>query len=484
MKWIQIHKRDNVAVVLDNRGMAEKIPEGHKFALEEIEKGEKIFKYGAPIGIAVQKIKKGQWVHTHNVKTLLDEKTEYEYEGPLDAFKLPLRRSSSFLGYLRKDGRCAVRNEIWIISTVGCVNSVAQELAMNAQGYGQGKVDGVYAITHPYGCSQMGEDQENTRKALAALADHPNAGGVLVLGLGCENCNISVLRDYFSKNLMREKQRIRWMQCQDEKDELQSGAQLIKELIDYAAKDKRQRVEAEKLVIGLKCGGSDGFSGITANPLTGSFSDRLCQEGGTVLLTEVPEMFGAERRLMKRCRDRQTFDKTVALINNFKDYFRRYDQVIYENPSPGNKDGGITTLEDKSLGCIQKGGSTQVMDVLQYAEQVKEKGLNLLCAPGNDLVASTALALSGAHIILFTTGRGTPFGALVPTVKIASNHKIYEQKNNWFDFNAALLLDNKMRKNVEDEFYQYVLRIASGKQTKTEAKNYRDMAIFKQGVTL
>lgn len=484
MKWIKIQERDNVAVALEDLFVEEAIPKGHKFAVRDIKKGEAVIKYGCPIGTATEPIKKGTWVHIHNVRTRLDEQVEYEYSGIPKEPSLTQRSPSFFQGYLREDGRCAVRNEIWIIATVGCINSVAEEIAEKVRKYGQGKVDGIYAVTHPYGCSQMGEDQENTLKALAALADHPNAGGVLLLGLGCENCNFRVLKDYLPPSVLKNKKRVKWLQCQDAADEVEEGAELVRQLTDYAAGYKRQPVAADKLVVGLKCGGSDGLSGITANPLAGCFSDRLCSEGGSVLLTEVPEMFGAEKLLMERSKDRETFEKTVSLINDFKDYFQRHGQVVYENPSPGNKAGGITTLEDKSLGCVQKGGTSLVKGVLSYAETVKEPGLNLLAAPGNDLVAATALALSGAHIILFTTGRGTPFGGLVPTVKISSNHGLYEKKTGWLDYDAELLLDTEDRETIAGDFYNYVLDVASGKETKSEKRGYKDIAIFKQGVTL
>lgn len=482
MKWIKIHECDNVAVALEDLFLTEKIPQGHKFAVKDIDRGQQIIKYGAPIGVAVERINKGCWVHTHNVKTLLNGEVKYSYDGAPTAAGCHGQEHSFFQGYLRDDGRCAVRNEIWIIATVGCVNSVAERIAGETQAYGAGKVDGIHAITHPYGCSQMGEDQENTLKALAALSDHPNAGGVLLLGLGCENCNFEALSSYLPAGQSSE--RMRWMRCQDAENEIKEGLSLTRQLVDYAATFRREPIEVSKLIVGLKCGGSDGLSGITANPLVGMFSDLHCSEGGSVILTEVPEMFGAEKLLMQRCKDRRTFKKTVQLINSYKNYFRSHNQVIYENPSPGNKAGGITTLEDKSLGCVQKGGCSIVNDVLAYGDALKEPGLNLLSAPGNDLVAATALALSGAHIILFTTGRGTPFGGPVPTIKISSNHRLYEKKKNWIDYDAEAILEAPDKGKAVEEFYDFVIDVASGSKTKSEMQGYRDIAIFKQGVTL
>lgn len=390
---------------------------------------------------------------------------------------------ATFMGYKRADGQTGVRNEIWILPTVGCVNSVARAIEAEAKvrfSLDQG-VEDIIAFAHPYGCSQMGDDQENTRKVLADIIHHPNAAGVLVLGLGCENSNIPVLMDYVGAY---DTARVKFLQCQDFKDETEEALRLIGEIYETAASDRREVCDASELVIGMKCGGSDGLSGITANPAVGAFSDLLVAQGGTTILTEVPEMFGAETILMNRCRDAETFEKTVKLINDFKEYFIRHDQTIYENPSPGNKKGGISTLEDKSLGCTQKSGSAPVCGVLQYAERVKERGLNLLSAPGNDLVASTALAVSGAQIVLFTTGRGTPFATLVPTVKIASNSRLAGYKKGWIDFNAGELVETKTKAEVAQGLFEYVLRVASGEKVKSEAAGFHDIAIFKQGVTL
>lgn len=375
-----------------------------------------------------------------------------------------------------------IRNEVWIIPTVGCVNNIAQIIERKSQDLIKGSVEGIHAFAHPYGCSQLGDDHLNTQKALAGLINHPNAGAVLVLGLGCENNTIDGLKQVIGDY---DENRVKFVVCQEHEDEVAVALEVLAGLVDFAAGFTREEVPASELVIGLKCGGSDGFSGITANPLVGAISDKLISQGGTSMLTEVPEMFGAETLLMKRCVNEEVFNKTVSLINNFKTYFIKHDQVVYENPSPGNKKGGISTLEDKSLGCTQKGGSAPVVDVLTYGEPVQAKGLNLLQAPGNDLVASTALSVSGAHMVLFTTGRGTPFGAPVPTVKISSNNDLYAKKKNWIDFNAGQLLLGKTMDEVSTEFYNYLLDLASGKiQAKNEEQGIRDLAIFKDGVTL
>ncbi len=488
----QIHKDDNVAVAISaitagsmimTDGLtitaAEDIPAGHKMALTDIPAGAPIIKYGYPIGNATTGITAGSWVHTHNIKTGLGDLVDYTYT-PQES-DLKETEKAQFLGFERKDGKVGVRNEVWIIPTVGCVNNVAGKIAASAQAFVTGSVEEVIAYPHPYGCSQMGEDQESTRQILADLVNHPNAGGVLVLGLGCENSNIKELKKYIGEY---DPQRVKFLVCQETEDEITDGVQLVKELIDYAGGFTRKPVDAGRLVIGLKCGGSDGFSGITANPLVGGFSDRLISKGGTTILTEVPEMFGAETILMNRCEDRKLFEKTVSLINNFKNYFKSHNQTIYENPSPGNKEGGISTLEDKSLGCTQKSGSARIKGVLEYGQVVETPGLNLLSAPGNDLVAATALAASGAHIVLFTTGRGTPFASPVPTVKIASNSNLAEKKKNWIDFNAGALLEGRENDEMVQDLFDYVLQVASGKKVCSEAAGYHDMAIFKKGVTL
>ncbi len=489
---IKIHKEDNVAVALEEIKQGESfvidgeeiaavtdILAGHKVALCEMDAGTTVVKYGSPIGNATKAIQKGEWIHTHNIQTGLGNLLTYTYEpGKVLSEQRP---EAYFMGYVRKDGKVGVRNEIWIVPTVGCVNNVATALAQKAQQLQRGTIDAVAAFPHPYGCSQMGDDQECTRRILADLINHPNAGGVLVLGLGCENSNIDELKPYLGDY---DKDRVKFLVCQDSEDEMTDGLKLLDELIVYAGKETRTKVSTQKLIVGLKCGGSDGFSGITANPLVGNFSDSLIAAGGTTILTEVPEMFGAETLLMNRCADEALFEKTVALINDFKNYFKQHGQTIYENPSPGNKKGGISTLEDKSLGCTQKSGCAPVKGVLSYGETVKGAGLHLLSAPGNDLVAATALAAAGAQIVLFTTGRGTPFASPVPTVKIASNCALAKKKGSWIDFNAGVLVEGISMDTVAKEFFAYVLAVASGKKVRSEEAGFHDMAIFKQGVTL
>ena len=489
---IKIHKDDNVAVALEEIKKGDifdvdgekitaicDIPAGHKAALADREEGMPVIKYGCPIGYAAGKIKKGEWVHTHNIKTGLGELLTYSYE-PAAVEQAALEKSY-FEGFERENGKTGVRNEIWIIPTVGCVNNIAAALAQKAAALVKGSVDGVAAFPHPYGCSQMGEDQENTRRILANLVNHPNAGGVLVLGLGCENSNVEEIKKYIGAY---NEKRVKFLVCQESADEMKDGLQIISELIDYASGQTRTKISAEKLIVGLKCGGSDGFSGITANPLVGRFSDILTGKGGTTILTEVPEMFGAETLLMDRCETEELFRKTVGMVNDFKNYFKSHNQTIYENPSPGNKKGGISTLEDKSLGCTQKSGKAPVKGVLDYGGVVETPGLNLLSAPGNDLVAATALAAAGAHMVLFTTGRGTPFASPVPTVKIASNSALAGKKGRWIDFNAGVLAEGADMDKTADEFFSFVLEVASGQKVKSEEAGFHDMAIFKQGVTL
>jgi len=491
-KMVQITSRDMVAVALQPLKAGETVsfgakeitlkddlPMGHKAAMRDIRKGEAVIKYGYPIGEATEDIPEGGHVHTHNLHTLLSGEKEYEWH---PAYPQQERdKAASFMGYPRKNGRPGIRNELWILPTVGCVNDVAKVLAREAQSLTGGSVEGVYAFPHPYGCSQLGDDQDNTRKALAALATHPNAGGVLLLGLGCENSGIEQIKPFMENY---DQSRVRFLVCQDCEDEQEAGMKLLEELTARMQQDERVPCGADQLVVGLKCGGSDGLSGITANPTIGVFSDRLTAMGGTTILTEVPEMFGAETILMDRCETEELFRKTVSLINDFKAYFESYHMPVYENPSPGNKAGGITTLEDKALGCTQKSGSSAVKGVLAYGEKTVTPGLNLLSAPGNDLVASTALAAAGAQLVLFSTGRGTPFGCPVPTVKIASNTPLAQKKKNWIDFDAGRLLDGMTLDELGEELLEQVLRIASGEKTRGEEHGFHDLAIFKQGVTL
>ena len=491
--FIKINDNDNVIVALNTIPAGTEItlesgvtvtsnmeiPAGHKMAISDIAEGTEVIKYGYRIGFAKEAVNVGDWIHVHNLKTGLGDLLEYTYEPtPVEETKT---ENVTFMGFNRPNGKVGVRNEIWVIPTVGCVNNVATAIAKQANAYVRGSVDEVIAYPHPYGCSQMGDDQENSRKILADLINHPNAGGVLVLGLGCENSSIDVLKTYIGDY---DEKRVKFVVSQECEDEIETAIEAIKELIGYAATFEREPISVSKLVIGMKCGGSDGLSGITANPLVGRFSDILISKGGTTILTEVPEMFGAETILMNRCANEELFNKTVNLINDFKNYFKSHNQTIYENPSPGNKKGGISTLEDKSLGCTQKSGSTLVKGVLEYAETVKTPGLNLLSAPGNDLVASTALAAAGAHIVLFTTGRGTPFACPVPTMKISTNSALAAKKSNWIDFNAGVLVEDRPMKEVEKEFFDYVVAVASGEKVCSEKAGFHDFAIFKQGVTL
>lgn len=493
MKCVKIHPDDSVAVALrplhagetvtvtDNPiTLLDDIPAGHKFALQNICAGDNIIKYAYPIGHATCEIRKGKHIHTHNVKSNLTGIMDYEYT---PSFKeLEKQKPLTFRGYRRADGKVGIRNEVWIIPTVGCVNSIVREIEAGAQRFKTQNIDGIYAYNHPYGCSQLGDDMDKTLQYLSGLIQHPNAAAVCVVGLGCENGNIDELKKALGEY---DENRVKFLVAQEEQDEIAKGIQMVESLAEYANTFKREVCSVSELVIGLKCGGSDGFSGITANPLLGSLSDTVIGMGGSAILTEVPEMFGAETILMNRCRTEREFHKTVALINDFKKYFMRYGEKVDENPSPGNKAGGITTLEDKALGCTQKCGTAPVEDVLSYGEAVRVKGLSLLQAPGNDLVAANALAVAGAQLILFTTGRGTPFGCPVPTAKIASNSALAEKKSGWIDFNAGTLLEGKSLPELTEEFLDYVLKLASGDITaKAEGLDKHELAIFKDGVTL
>jgi len=493
--FLQINKGDNVVVCLRPINAGEEIkignhavqalrntPAGHKILLCDTPKDKPIIKYGYPIGRAKENLKAGEWVNENNLQTNLSGTLKYEYHPAIKPLSIE-QEDKSFKGFMRKNGEVGIRNEIWIVPTVGCVNGIADRLARQLEQETQLKgIDAIHAWHHNYGCSQLGDDHENTRKVLRDICLHPNAGAVLVLSLGCENNQpedfMKMLGDY-------DRERIQLLVTQRvEGDEIEECMKILRKLYKTAAQDKREEVPVSKLRIGLKCGGSDGFSGITANPLVGKFSDWLIAQGGTTILTEVPEMFGAETILMNRCQTADLFQKTVHLINNFKEYFLSHGEPVGENPSPGNKVGGISTLEDKALGCTQKCGHAPVSGVLEYAERLKTNGLNLLSAPGNDLVASTALAASGCQMVLFTTGRGTPFGTFVPTMKISTNSQLFKSKQNWIDFNAGKLVEGVDMLTLRNDFIDKVIATANGEKVKNEMNGYREIAIFKNGVTL
>ena len=477
-----MHRGEIIEVDHQQITLLEDVPVGHKVLIRDTKKSEDIIKYGYPIGHACQDLKAGQWVNEHNLATNLSGKLTYEYH-PATLNTKPLPDHRTFNGYIRKNGEVGIRNEIWIVPTVGCVNGVAEKLACQLEKETQLEdIDAVYAWHHNYGCSQLGDDHENTRKILRDIVLHPNAGAVLIVSLGCENNQpdafMELLGDY-------NQERIKLLVTQQvEGDEIEAGMDILRELYQKAKNDKRQPCSINELRVGLKCGGSDGLSGITANPLVGCFSDYLVGQGGTSVLTEVPEMFGAETILMNRCENQELFQQTVNLINDFKDYYLSHGEPVGENPSPGNKAGGISTLEEKALGCTQKCGSMPVSGVLGYGERLKTKGLNLLSAPGNDLVASTALAAAGCQLVLFTTGRGTPFGTFIPTMKISTNSELYQKKSRWIDFNAGALLEGTSMDALLNAFIDKIIAIANGERTHNEENDYREIAIFKNGVTL
>ena len=492
---LKINPADNVVVAIQPQSagavitvdgkkitVLEDVPAGHKIAIKDLAEGENVIKYGFPIGHAKEAKAAGSWMNENNIKTNLAGLLSYEYHPKDVQLDIP-DEERTFLGYRRKDGQVGIRNEVWIIPTVGCVNGIILKLCERLRNETKcAGVDGIYCFPHNYGCSQLGGDHENTKKILRDMVHHPNAGAILVVGLGCENNQPDVFEQFCGDY---DKERVRFLVTQKvHGDEVEVGMEILRDLYELAKKDKRVAVPMSELRVGLKCGGSDGFSGITANPLLGMFSDWLVAQGGTTVLTEVPEMFGAETILMDRCANKELFDQTVSLINDFKDYFLSHGEPVGENPSPGNKAGGISTLEDKALGCTQKCGKSLVRGVLPYGERLQVKGLNLLSAPGNDLVASTALASSGCHLVLFTTGRGTPFGTYVPTMKISTNSTLYNNKPNWIDFNAGVIADGEDMRTTCKRFTDFIIDVASGRQTNNELNGYHEIAIFKTGVTL
>ena len=492
--YIKINPADNVAVALHPlpKGMValgvtllQDVPQGHKFTLVDLAEGDNVIKYGYPIGHVTKGAPAGSWIDHSCIKTNLSGLLEYKYEpvAEVSAAAGGIPAAATFRGYRRGDGQVGIRNQIWVIPTVGCVNGICEQIVsrFKTEQTTTGSVDAIVTFPHNYGCSQLGGDHENTRRVLADMVHHPNAGGVLVVSLGCENNQLDAFRELVGPV---DEKRVKMFACQKVEDEIEYGVQCLREIFEACKDDVREEIPVSELRVGLKCGGSDGLSGITANPLLGVFSDWLVAQGGTTVLTEVPEMFGAETILMNRCQDESTFDQTVHLINDFKDYFMKQGMPVYENPSPGNKAGGISTLEEKSLGCTQKCGSSTVRGVLKYADRLQKKGLNLLSAPGNDLVASTALGASGCQMVLFTTGRGTPFGSFVPTMKISTNSQIAALKPGWIDFNAGVLVEETSMEQLAAEFRDYVLAVASGEPVNNEKHGIREIAIFKTGVTL
>ena len=466
MSNVIINEKDNIGVCLDGN---DKIPAGHKYALKDIAKGEYVIKYGEIIGRASQDIQEGEWVHTHNVKSHLDESVAYSYDFHAN---VPAKSKYTFKGFKREMGRAGIRNEIYIIPTVGCVNNACMRLAKDAQKYVEGSIDGIFALTHQFGCSQLGDDNENIKKLLCAIALNPNASFVLFVGLGCENNGMDGIKEYLAPY---NRNNIAYFNCQDVEDEHEYGMAILKEFAQKAKDFKREDVDLSELCIGLKCGGSDGYSGLTANPLVGRITDKLVGAGGSAILTEVPEMFGAEQILMNKCKSQEVFERYEKMIVDFKAYYTKQGFPVYENPSPGNKKGGITTLEEKSLGCIEKAGTSAIVDVLDYGELVKEQGVSALNAPGNDLIAATALAASGCQIVLFTTGRGTPFSTFVPTMKIGTNNNISAKKSNWIDFNAY---------SMDDEgLFNLLLQTVNG-EYQCKSEDVREIAFYKTGVTL
>ena len=498
IKFIKINNKDNVGVALSDLeaheenivvdglviDLKEPVKQGHKFALNDIEQNENIIKYGLPIGHATRLIKAGEHIHSHNLKTNLSDINDYQYQPTLSKNELLHEIADKEVQiYRRNNGEVGIRNELWIIPTVTCINGIAEQIVKQFcdELNNQLDIDGITVLEHPYGCSQLGQDHQNTKTILQNLVKHPNAGAVLVIGLGCENNQVSEFKADLGEY---DESRVRFLIAQQETDEVEAALVHLRELYAIMKQDKRQVGRLSELKFGLECGGSDGFSGITANPMLGLFSDYVIAHGGTSVLTEVPEMFGAENILMSHCVDESTFDKTVDMINDFKQYFISNNQPIYENPSPGNKAGGITTLEEKSLGCTQKAGGSEVIDVLKYGQMLTKHGLNLLSAPGNDAVATGALSAAGCHMVLFTTGRGTPYGGIVPTVKIATNTQLADKKANWIDFNAGKLIQGVSMQSLLLEFIEHIALIASGEKTRNEINNFRNLAILKSGVTL
>ena len=490
-QFLIIHKDDNVMIalmdlkkgqIINQIELKDDVLKGHKIALKDIAFEEDIIKYGFPIGHATKSILKGEHVHVHNLSTNLSDALEYTYEPQFENYEVKHKNRDVYV-YRRANGEVGIRNELWIVPTVGCIVGQTKQLAdlFMREVNPSPEFDGIHLFGHQFGCSQMGDDHENTKETLQNISKHPNAGAVLILGLGCENNQVKAFRESYGEY---DPNRVKFLVMQEVEDELEAGLEVLKSLYEAMKDDKRVKTDIQELRIGLKCGGSDGLSGITANPLLGKLSDYITHHGGTTVLTEVPEMFGAEKILMRRAKNEAVFNKTVHLINDFKAYYKSNNQVIYDNPSPGNKNGGISTLEDKSLGCTQKAGLSIVCDVLNQTDRLKNKGLNLISAPGNDLVSVTTLGMSGCQLVLFSTGRGTPFGGFIPTIKVSTNSEIYKKKPNWIDFNAGSLTEGLDMNTVLEQFIDFIVEVVNGKKTRNEINHFREIGIFKTGVIL
>lgn len=492
---IRLHPTDNVAIALApltagstitvdalNVTLLQDVDKGHKVALQQIDTCADVIKYGAPIGHATSPIRIGEWVHTEQIKTNLSDELDYRYQPVANSVAPMADDSPEVMIYRRDNGQVGIRNELWVIPSVGCVNGMAAQMVKQfLQRHPELDIDGVHVFPHQFGCSQLGDDLQQTKQLLQNMIEHPNAGGVLVVGLGCENNQVSAIKLGVEQ---RSDDRVKYLITQQVEDEVEAGLEQLEALYQVMRHDKRVPGKLSEIHFGLECGGSDGLSGITANPMLGQLSDYLIARGGTTVLTEVPEMFGAETILMSRCKDEATFDQLVEMVNGFKRYYKKHDQPVYENPSPGNKKGGITTLEDKSLGCTQKAGQSSVEAILNYGERLKNPGLHLLNAPGNDAIATSALAASGCQMVLFTTGRGTPYGGFVPTLKIATNSELANKKKHWIDFDAGRLISDVSMPELLDEFITLLVKSCSGELVKNELNDIREIAIWKQGVTL
>jgi len=488
---VRLSPEDNVVIAIDavaqgvqaaGQTAHERIPRGHKMAVEPIGEGAPVRKFGQIIGFASRGIRPGDWVHEHNV-TLHDFARDYRFaEDAKNDEVLPPELAATFEGYVRPGGRTGTRNYIGVLTSVNCSASVAKFIAeeVNRSGLLEDypQIDGAVAFVHGTGCglAAYGEGFDVLRRTQWGYATHPNLGAALMVGLGCEVFQIDRMKEEYGLVEGDHFQTLTIQATGGTKKTVAQGLARIKEMLPVAARAKRETRPASEMVLALQCGGSDGYSGITANPALGAAADELVRHGGTAILSETPEIYGAEHLLTRRAVNRSVGEKLVERIKWWEEYTARNGGEMNNNPSPGNKAGGLTTILEKSLGAAAKGGSTSLRAVYEYAEPVKDRGFVYMDTPGYDPVAATGQVAGGANVMCFTTGRGSAFGCKpTPSIKLATNTDIYTRMIDDMDVNCGDILDGVPVKQKGEEIFRKVLAVASGERTKSEDLGYGDL---------
>jgi arabinonate dehydratase len=488
---IRLSPEDNIVVAVDQIGPGiaaagvtarERIPRGHKMAIAKIAKDEPVRKFGQIIGFASKEVAPGDWLHEHNV-VMHDFARDYRFaEAAKNDEVLPPELRATFEGYQRANGKTGTRNYIGILTSVNCSASVAKFIAevFNRSDIlaDYPEIDGVVPFVHGSGCGMAayGEGWELLRRTQWGYATHPNLGGALMVGLGCEVFQIDRMKDEYG---MVEGDHFQTMTIQatgGTKKTVAEGVERIKAMLPIAAKAKRETRPASEVTLALQCGGSDGYSGITANPALGAAADLLVKHGGTPVLAETPEIYGAEHLLTRRAINRAVGEKLVERIRWWEEYTKRNNGEMNNNPSPGNKAGGLTTILEKSLGAAAKGGTTSLRAVYEYAQPIKEKGFVFMDTPGYDPVGATGQVAGGSNVMCFTTGRGSAFGCKpTPSIKLATNTEVYKRMIDDMDINCGDVIDGVSIEQKGEEIFRKVLSVASGEHTKSEDLGYGDL---------